>query len=236
LVMGFSSARVSSTCTERDNCTYEDLVALIALLMLPLAFCLRSFIRSAAGIDEQLLRFDCLEAECWDPVDRDVIRDEIIRCHGSLEAFNDFVRGPLRRQVIATSRYDSWPPYYMALVMTSACFCQQVEWVITSASSLSLIHAAMVCICRSTDALCIGPLGVRLWMFLVGLSVQWRSYKSEFAKVCTVMISVCLTMALYALMIWVSLVHVVAAISYCIVGMILTWLMFFRQPVSCWRG
>merc|ERR1740121_2088814 len=94
-------------------------VFLYGTFLIPVLCYLRTCRRSLAYLDEQMMQFDCSAAECWDPVDRTLILNEIVRCHGSLADFNDFVRGQLCHRIAASRTGASWPPYFVALAMVS---------------------------------------------------------------------------------------------------------------------
>ena len=103
--------------------------------MLPLVFLVhanRKLMREEKALKESLESFDLNKVECHSDADRAFVSMAIRAWYGSEESFTEYVRGPLREELLA-AREDL--PLYYGLIIAFSPLCMVVDIVI------GMIHA-----------------------------------------------------------------------------------------------
>ncbi|CAJ1340491.1 unnamed protein product [Effrenium voratum] len=94
------------------------LVGIVSLLLLPSFHSTRKHMRERHALISQLKNFDVQSAGCRLEKDREFILSAIQSWYGSLDAFNEHVRGPLREELLKDSKTEL--PLVYALLVSSA--------------------------------------------------------------------------------------------------------------------
>ena len=81
--------------------------------------------REEKELTESLETFDLLNVQCHSAADRAFVHLAIAAWYGSEEAFVDYVRGPLRQELMADSGVDL--PLSYALLIVISPFCMAVD-------------------------------------------------------------------------------------------------------------
>ena len=161
--------------------TGHGIVLLANLAMLPLVFLVhanRKLMREEKTLKESLESFDLNKVECHSEADRAFVSMAISAWYGSEEYFTEYVRGPLREELLAAR--EDLPLYYGLLVATSP-LCMVID-----------IAVAMIRVGAPLDAVLaefIGlGLGVTFFWNALCVKVVW-SLSSRWAAPCSTLAS-----------------------------------------------
>ena len=97
--------------------------------------------REERKLTKTLETFDLKDAECHLAADRVFVSLAIARWYGSEEAFTEYVRGPLRKELLAASGLDL-PLSYVLLIVTSP-LCMILDLVVALIRAGAPVNAAL---------------------------------------------------------------------------------------------
>ncbi|CAE7477754.1 unnamed protein product [Symbiodinium sp. CCMP2456] len=106
-------------------------LGIVALTLAPLVLVVqtnRKFMREEKNLTVSLENFDLRNAECHLEADRVFVSMAIAAWYGSEEEFTDYVRGPLRKELLAAGGLDL--PFSYALFTAISPFCMVLDIVV----------------------------------------------------------------------------------------------------------
>lgn len=99
---------------------------------IPLHLMRRNLAESKHKLLADLKDFDIKQVHCLDDFDRSFIHSAIIKWYGSREAFTDFVRGPLRDELLKDSPSSlTYIPFGYALLLGFVCCSMSWEYMVS---------------------------------------------------------------------------------------------------------
>lgn len=211
---------------------YLTLAAVFLLLPPPCFASLRRFKRTQADLRRQLAHFDCEHADCQEQLDRAYIIRSINAWFGSVAAFNQEVRGPLRHAVEA--EFLAAPlEYRLALWMTLPACCGVLDVFASSCRSTMASQGKVAAgLYYMTCIFCVFPLFI--W------SVFWlaeRYCERGTSRLAEVAICLALTLALVLEVMFLMVSGMVLykrslalALCHTLVCALLTWIAFVVVP------
>ena len=148
----------------------------------------RRFMREEQQLTESLENFDLQNVQCHSAADRAFVHLAISAWYGSEEAFTEYVRGPLRKELMAASGVDL--PFSYALLIVISPFCMAVDVCV------AMIRAGAPVEIVLAEFTSLG-LGITMFWLMLCIKVMW-SLCSRWASLGSTWIYDCLvTMAVF---------------------------------------
>lgn len=201
--------------------SYLMMLGLPSRFVLPLVFILcwplwlvaalaqRPRLRSEADLLGQIERFSLIKAKCFDPRDRAFILDTVKEIYGSVEAFDEFARLEIHKQILQCSGSVIQLPYWNYLRISTPLF---VFWVF-DVGLLTLKNATYRYRCYFILGLCTVcslHMPVMVYVFVSTLTVR-LSVTSKFEDV---LVSAVLAIALgIILAAWIAMMPLILSDS-----------------------
>ena len=144
--------------------------------------------REEQQLTESLENFDLQNVQCHSAADRAFVHLAISAWYGSEEAFTEYVRGPLRKELMAASGVDL--PFSYALLIVISPFCMAVDVCV------AMIRAGAPVEIVLAEFTSLG-LGITMFWLMLCIKVMW-SLCSRWASLGSTWIYDCLvTMAVF---------------------------------------
>lgn len=116
------------------SCFTSFVVYVVAMIpaCIPLHLMRRNLEKSKHKLLSDLKGFDIKQVNCLDDFDRSFIHSAIIKWYGSREAFTDFVRGPLRDELLKNSPSSlAYIPFGYAILLGFVCCSMSWEYMVS---------------------------------------------------------------------------------------------------------
>lgn len=153
------------------------------LLILPAIHALRLFSRYKTSLVENLRSFDLEQVHCRTDFDVNFIMTGLSSWYGSLEGFEEYVRGPLADKLCLSVSSSQLPPLYWLLIITSFVPPSLTPIVAASRSPNCTAEIIWIQISRSFSQVSINIVGLKLschscWRFSARAPGVWDYVKT----------------------------------------------------------